>query len=562
MSISKEDAQRLILEPARLEALDSLGFCIGPYGDKVGFAFQQRRALNVIYAAKAADKLKDGSSIAILGGGLAGAMACIGLAGMGHMAQIFEARDRVLTLQRHAGHRVLHPCYNSWPLVDEFSASTDHPFLNWYVGTADHVMATLLSEWNTIYQPILPEPKTLCTVKDVRLRDPERNCVVVSYEEKKADGSVESHVDEFDTAIVALGFGEERDLELSDELSYWHSDQLDHLRDNHSDETFFVSGIGDGGLIDCLRLLHKKIDRGELLIRVISYVRHNKYSKPPAASSPPEVFELSDIERRIRILEKSVEDKFRRAASDRSRTTSKFGSLLENEISRILAEGYRKIVKLLPSECKRMLDRSLHLPERVKLIGSLETPFTPTTAPINKLLLAHAINEHPEIYVRARLEKRNRKPILRLPDNSFTALTADRKVVRHGTIAPIKELFDTYDVEKARSNHTLSSVVDIALPAGSFSEQLPNAVFDRPENEEFLNARMQKAKSFARNVLKTTISKDWQPELEPPGRFVVALNEEYEASAGRTGGFDRFLFGVPLISEEEGEYEPAVGRAA
>lgn len=562
MSISKADAQQLILEPARLEALDSLGFCIGPYGDKVGFAFQQRRALNVIYAAKAADKLKDGANIAILGGGLAGAMACIGLAGMGHMAKIFETRDRVLTLQRHAGHRVLHPCYNSWPMVDEFSASTDHPFLNWYVGTADHVMATLLSEWSETYQPLLPEPKTLCTVKGVRLRDPERDCVIVSYEEKQKDGPAKAHVEEFDTAIIALGFGEERDLELSDELSYWHSDQLDHLRDTHNDETFFVSGTGDGGLIDCLRLLHKKIDRGELLIRVISYARHNKYSKPPLASDPPEVFELSDIERRIKDLERSVEDMFRRTATDRSRTTNKFGSPLENEISRILADGYCAIAKVLPSECKKMLDASLHLPDRVKLIGSLETPFTLTTAPINKLLLAHAINEHPDIYVRARLETRYKKPILRLPDGTFTALTANRKVVRHGTIAPIKELFDTYDVEKARSNHTLSSVVDINLPAGSFSKHLPNAVFDRPENEEFLNARLRKAKSFARNVLKTTISKEWLPEQEPPGRFVVVVNEEYEASAARTGGFDRFLFGVPLISEDEGEYEPAVGKVA
>lgn len=563
MEITAGDTQELVLEPAWLSELQGRGYCIGPYGNKVGFAFQQKRALNVTLAAKLSEMLKPGARVAVLGGGLAGTTAGIALTGMGHMAEIFELRDRVLKLQLPALHRILHPCYNSWPMVNRFASSTNHPFLNWYVDTAKRVTDALYEEWKACFEPELPEPNTRCLIKKVDLCGANSDSVLVQFQETQEDPdkTVVEKEERFDAVFVALGFGEEVDLSLSDEATYWVPDSISKYRNDETNTEFVVSGTGDGGLIDCLRFMHSKIEDGKLLIEVISTLRHNRYAKPPREIEDLENYDISQIESRIRKLEKDIEQKNRADDPDIGKPNYEFGTPMQNEISRELAAGYMEIAAALPKKCKDLLNASLYKPERVTLHGRFETPFSPNAAPINKLLIAHALTVHPGLYVQGLVEEYRGAPYLKRPGVRRKRITVDRKVVRHGTKAPIRELFPSFDVEKARKTHTLQNVIDVKLQPAAFSSALPNVVRDRPDDEEFIRARRAKAESFAIKVLSTTLTADWDKK-ESTGLFVIDPNDAYNESAKKTGGFDRELFGLPVVAKAAGKYQSGVKGTA
>ncbi len=560
MEFSVGDARSLVLEPAQLSELGDFGFCIGPYGNKVGFAFQQRRALNISYAAHLSEVIRPGSRVAVLGGGLAGTTACVALAGMGLMAEVFETRDRVLKLQLQALHRLLHPCYNSWPMTERFASSTSNPFLNWYVDTAKRVTDALYEEWETQFAPELPKPKTRCAIKKVEICSINNDGVIVHYEQTLEDNTVELKDAKFDAVFVALGFGDEVDLDLSDESTYWVPDAIGTFREKEEDVKFVVSGTGDGGLIDCGRFMYRKVEGGKLLIEVIASLRHYTYRKPPSDVSGFDEYKLSPTEENIRNLERRIESKNKAHDPDIGNPDLHFGTPKQNAIARELSEGYQEIVAALPSRCRNILDAALYKPERVTLIGNLETPFSPNSAPINKLLVAHALSVRPEIYVQGRVENFRGQPYIRRPDNRRRKITADRKVVRHGTKAPIRELFDSFDVEAARKTHTLQNVIDVKLPPAAFSSALPDVVRDQPDDFEFIKARLAKAESFAKKVLGTAVEPDWDND-SGSGTFVVETNDAYLKSARKTGGFDRELFGVPLIAQRRNDqdaYTPAV----
>ncbi|MDA7425601.1 hypothetical protein [Thalassococcus lentus] len=558
MEFSVGDARKLVLEPARLSELGDFGFCIGPYGNKVGFAFQQKRALNVAFAAhQLSEIVKPGSRVAILGGGLAGTTACVALAGMGVMAEVFETRDRVLKLQLQALHRLLHPCYNSWPMTARFASSTSNPFLNWYVDTAKRVTDALFEEWETQFKPELPKPKTRCAIKKVEKCSVDKDGVVVHYEHTLEDNTVSLKKEEFDAVFVALGFGEEVDLDLSDESTYWVPDAIGTFREREEDAKFIVSGTGDGGLIDCGRFMYRKVEGGKLLIEVIAALRHRTYQKPPTTVAGFDEYVLSQTEENIRNLEQRIESKNMEFDPEFGDPDLHFGTTKQNAIAVELAKGYEKIIAALPAGCLDILDAALYKPERVTLVGNLEAPFSPNAAPINKLLMAHALSVRPEIYVRGRVEEFRGEPYIRHPDGRRKKIKADRKVVRHGTKAPIRELFESFDIEVARKTHTLQNVIDVKLPPAAFSSALPDVVRDQPDDFEYVKARLAKAESFAKKVLGTAVEPDWDNESKS-GTFVVETNDAYLKSSKKTGGFDRELFGIPLISQKRSDRDTYV----
>src|SRR5262249_22222076 len=88
-----------------------------------------------------------------------------------------------------------------------------------------------------------------------------------------------------DLVILAPGFGIERWVRRGDVPSYWRNDDLNQLRPGISSEkveVFFVSGTGDGGLIDLLRCKIKGFNQAWIINDLFS-VEYDLRLMAPAA---------------------------------------------------------------------------------------------------------------------------------------------------------------------------------------------------------------------------------------------------------------------------------------
>lgn len=118
------------------------------------------------------------------------------------------------------------------------------PILNWRAGPAHNVAASIISRWEEIRTATgSPAPlydvdyaQPAITTRGVRVNTPL--------------GAVN-----FDFAILAIGFGVERTFQAAPFHSYWQSDDFDESdrQRNRRRRSFYISGNGDGGLIDFLR---------------------------------------------------------------------------------------------------------------------------------------------------------------------------------------------------------------------------------------------------------------------------------------------------------------------
>src|SRR4051812_41798380 len=110
MPIDPEEILRRMSSPT----LDG-PYALGCFGKMVTFYSQQRRALNLVWALFKTGRLEQGSSLAVVGGGLAGLTAAAAAASKGCEVTLFEANQDILHLQRTNGSRYVHPQISYWP---------------------------------------------------------------------------------------------------------------------------------------------------------------------------------------------------------------------------------------------------------------------------------------------------------------------------------------------------------------------------------------------------------------------------------------------------------------
>jgi glycine/D-amino acid oxidase-like deaminating enzyme len=112
---------------------------------------QQVRALNLIYALHETDKL--GETIAVIGGGAAGATAALAAATLGYSVSIFEQRPTLFHLQQGCDIRWLHPHIYDWPASGSDGPYAGLPLLDWEFATAAEVAARLQAGWDAEVKP-------------------------------------------------------------------------------------------------------------------------------------------------------------------------------------------------------------------------------------------------------------------------------------------------------------------------------------------------------------------------------------------------------------------------
>ncbi len=239
-------------------------FVLGCFEQRVTVYSQQVRALNLVDAMLSQEMVRlKGGRVAIVGGGVAGMTAAVALAKAApELARLdlFESRSGVLELQ-HGSRRFLHPHFYDWPAPGADQSDAGLPIMNWQAGPAGDVARILRAEFE---QTVLTSPMNVHTEHEVvELKPTDLGPVRVVTRSGTAANRI------YDAVILAIGFGIERFLG-TETASYWTPSELSApiLAKVH-DPIIFISGNGDGGLVDFLMAAfnsHEHSDICRLLI--------------------------------------------------------------------------------------------------------------------------------------------------------------------------------------------------------------------------------------------------------------------------------------------------------
>jgi hypothetical protein len=543
-----------ILAAANVEQYAGKVFSIGPFGIRVGFTYQQERALNLVYALVKDTRIAVGHKILVVGGGLSGITAKIALHAMGYgKVHLIEALDDILMVQQDATHRMLHPCYNNWPLVDRFSPTSDLPFLNWYSASASKVTSFLRTRWEKIYSGTLSRIRVKHSLKHLKLT-PDKNRVIAQIE------SIASNLisdEEFDLVILATGFGDEQDLRLSAVRGYWEPDRITSLRSATKSHRVFVSGIGDGGLMDFARLAFKAVPDSDLAIETISRLRHSRYQHP-RISLDEKVHVRSPVEQEISSVEKRALYLLPQNTPDRT----EFGSPVENEIATFLANSYRSIIEMLPAMARKFLDDQLHevlSTGRLLLVGRLAAPFTCATAPINKLLIGYLLARQPSLYCRGFIDCGTGELVT---ETGRESLALDTLIIRHGGLPPVFDVSPSFAKQTRQLNRSMADLVDKGRPPSNQYTDLHHVVSAGPFSPPTIAYIVTLAEEFAAmnpvnlslshkiDASKTNLWFEFNPEM---------INGRQVAISGRLGGIPHEIFGKKLVAREPMVASTALG---
>jgi hypothetical protein len=218
-------------------------FFLGCFDKRVTVFSQQVRALNLVAAILEQDMVRSDGRVAIVGAGAAGITAAVAFArgapGL-RAIDVYEADREVLHLQQTSG-RYLHPHNYDWPAGTAVNQVAGLPILNWTAGAARDVQAHLVRQFD--------EAKQTSTIKLITEAFVE-GVTPYRYSQARVDvrGSSGKSLD-YDVVILAIGFGLERSAG-TDTPSYWSSTGLEEAIIAPGPVDIFVSGNGDGGLID------------------------------------------------------------------------------------------------------------------------------------------------------------------------------------------------------------------------------------------------------------------------------------------------------------------------
>jgi len=232
----------LIVEQARVNGLP-LTYVLGSYAARVTFCSQQIRAFNLIWALFEQKIISEGSKVCIVGGGLAGMTAAAAAKLKRCNVTIYESGDQLMSLQRRNPTRYVHPNICDWPKNGSEINKTKLPCLNWSAAKTEEVVEQIDQEWELVKEGI-----------DVQVR---RNVRKIKENDGKPRVTINDPfiTEQFDCVILATGFGIEQSFGDVPLRAYWDNDNLHQtMKWAKLPKKILVTGCGDGGLIDVLRL--------------------------------------------------------------------------------------------------------------------------------------------------------------------------------------------------------------------------------------------------------------------------------------------------------------------
>ncbi|ESQ92597.1 FAD-dependent oxidoreductase [Asticcacaulis benevestitus] len=330
---------------------------IGPFANRVSFTSQQSRAVNLVYALHKRGGFKKDDAVAVIGGGVAGLTAAVALVGYGAKVDIFEGGAKLLSRQSETVHRIVNPTITKWPM-EPLSDTTTLPYLDWYQLPCSEVADHLLRE----VEKVQAANKKLLNVEPRKMVT---HVTPISDKSISLECNGQGNTKSYRAAIVALGFGKEQRaetlLDKGEWIGYWTPDNIVDTRNTEPSTRFIVSGAGDGGLIDMLRILHSRFDRGDLPVRIAHLL-----SDTPLAASISEAEAARDNFKDEKAIEKL--DEVYTAAAELIETDGSYKSVQE-ALKASYIEG---------------------APVHILVDKKWSKPVSDAASPINKLLIYHA----------------------------------------------------------------------------------------------------------------------------------------------------------------------------
>lgn len=230
-------------------------YLIGGFVRGVTVRKQQIRALNLVWALKENNSLT--GSVAVVGGGLSGVTVAAALTQMSQSIEkivLFERRPSLCPLQRGCDTRWLHPQIYDWPNVHSERRTAGLPIMNWREGRASDVVHQLLREWSLRKERVTRRARITEILGAHYLCIDGDSIEWAGVQHNKSEVKLAGGRDQFDIIIVAVGFGEERNAGAVTATSYWRNETYGQPELDRTVKRILVSGTGDGGLVDLLRV--------------------------------------------------------------------------------------------------------------------------------------------------------------------------------------------------------------------------------------------------------------------------------------------------------------------
>jgi radical SAM superfamily enzyme YgiQ (UPF0313 family) len=366
-------------------------YVLGCFENRVTLFSQQARALNLVYALSAQGVLNSNTRLAVIGGGAAGLTAASAAALIGcRTVDVFERHTNVLHVFRGNDTRYIHPHIYDWPLPGWNSLDAGLPILNWKAGIASQVALEIRRGFGIL---------------DARLSNLNVNRSIQGLtisKTSKGDWSLRWDLPAFgarafDVIIIAVGFGVEPAMWNGVKtVRYWQNDDLHQPQEESS--RILISGCGDGGLVDLLRLRITDFRHDHV---------HLDFLGHPS---------LEKIQEVVCELEKN-------AAIDR-----------ENEFQ-YLNEGY---LGLDAADFDDIIRRRLRRDTYVGLHGRAEYPLSDKACALNRFMVSSLFRVNDVPYYYSQIEKIDLKG-----EREYEVYFSDRMerfsriIVRHGPIPAI-----------------------------------------------------------------------------------------------------------------------------
>lgn len=346
----------VILEAMRSTSVEQDGvYVIGSFDHRVTVRSQQIRALNLLYALHASGRVKTGDCIAVIGGGAAGLTAAAAGAQLGFKVTLLEKSPELMPMQRACRHRWLHPHIYDWPEGGSTARDAGLPLMNWATGTAADVAEQLETAFDRLEKR--SEIKIWFGVElggaPVALK--------LSWSGRPSRGALKTNQNgkQFRAIIYAVGFGLEAmppGYDIPNAPTYWSADTYEQ---NVAGEPLrvLISGCGDGGLIDLLRVRLRNFDHQNIF---------ETYVEKPC--------EANELERlREQLLAIESEARLKKDA----------------EVSEFLERAYERLV--VPAAVDEAILGNLRDDTSVELNGTKTSAFTLGSSILNRFLASRLL---------------------------------------------------------------------------------------------------------------------------------------------------------------------------
>lgn len=245
-------------------------FVIGCYDSRITFYSQQVRSLSLVHALKELGYLNSNPRIAVIGGGAAGVTAAAAAALVtSSNVWLFESAGEFLSLQSTTARRRLDPHIYDWPEFDTSDPIADLPILDWESGTCVSVRDDVLTGFEDICLRVAPrlQKRTRYKVTGLEIAAGGYDVRYINLDAPAPEPGQEP-TERFDMVLLAVGFGREPDEAVQNiqSASYW-SDAGVPVAEYQGRPTprFFVSGAGDGGLIDLVAAGSRDFDHAGMI---------------------------------------------------------------------------------------------------------------------------------------------------------------------------------------------------------------------------------------------------------------------------------------------------------